>query len=263
MQKKILITGATDGIGLETAKMLASKGHQILIHGRNPVKLAQAAEAVSQLSDLPVPSYLADLSDLAQVEALASEVASDHQTLDVLLNNAGIFRTPEPVLPSGMDVRFVVNTLAPLLLARRLMPLLGQDGRIVNLSSAAQAPVDLNALQGKVQISDHFNAYAQSKLALTMWSRKMGLKDGPVIVSVNPGSMLASKMVKEGFGVAGNDLSIGASILSRACLDEEFAAASGQYFDNDAGKFASPHADALNDATVEQVCGVIDSLLPA
>ncbi len=88
----------------------------------------------------------------------------------------------------------------------------------------------------RVQLDD-MGAYAQSKLAITMWSRIMAekLKDGPMIVAVNPGSLLASKMVKEGFGVAGNDLSIGADILTRATLSDEFANASGKYFDNDSG----------------------------
>ena len=74
-------------------------------------------------------------------------------------------------------------------------------------------------------------AYAQSKLALTIWSREMvkELPDGPIVVAVNPGSLLASKMVKEGFGIAGNDLQIGADILCQAALDDSFADASGKY----------------------------------
>ena len=82
-----------------------------------------------------------------------------------------------------------------------------------------------------------------------MWSRSMALAlkgDGPVIVAVNPGSMLGTKMVREGFGVAGGDIGIGADILIRAALSEEFAAAAGEYFDNDSGRFAPPHADALD-----------------
>ncbi|WP_197484012.1 hypothetical protein [Halioglobus sp. HI00S01] len=66
-----------------------------------------------------------------------------------------------------------------------------------------------------------------------MWSRKMGMAERPAVVAVNPASMLASKMVKEGFGVVGNELSIGVDILVRACLDGEFGAASGKHFDND------------------------------
>ena len=70
-----------------------------------------------------------------------------------------------------------------------------------------------------------------------MWSRHLSLslnQEGPAIIAVNPGSMLGSKMVKEGFGVDGGDLQIGADILTRAALSEEFASASGEYFDNDA-----------------------------
>jgi NAD(P)-dependent dehydrogenase (short-subunit alcohol dehydrogenase family) len=81
-------------------------------------------------------------------------------------------------------------------------------------------------------------AYAQSKLAITMWSRSMALSlkdDGPAIIAVNPRSMLGSKMVKQAYGLA-DDLRIGAEILCRAALSDEFAAASGQYFDNDIGK---------------------------
>jgi NAD(P)-dependent dehydrogenase (short-subunit alcohol dehydrogenase family) len=108
-------------------------------------------------------------------------------------------------------------------------------------------------------------AYAQSKLALTIWSREMALaqKDGPVIVAVNPGSMLGSKMVKEGFGVAGGDIRIGADILTRAALGDEFAEASGLYFDNDSGQFASPHPDALDRHKSQEVVRVIETVLAA
>jgi NAD(P)-dependent dehydrogenase (short-subunit alcohol dehydrogenase family) len=74
------------------------------------------------------------------------------------------------------------------------------------ISSAAQSPVDPEALAGRVMLSNDFNAYAQSKLALTVWSCSFGLslkEKGPAIIAVNPGSMLGTKMVKEGFGVAG------------------------------------------------------------
>lgn len=69
---------------------------------------------------------------------------------------------------------------------------------------------------------------------------------GPAFGVVNPGSLLASKMVKEGWGVAVNDLSMGVEILRRAALSDEFAAASGAYFDNDAGRFSDPHPGAMN-----------------
>ncbi len=264
MPKTILLTGATDGIGLETAKLLASQGHSILLHGRNAAKL----EAVKQtLSAIPqastVESYVADLANLTDVEAMAKAISAKHSKLDVLINNAGVYNTQNPITSDGLDVRFVVNTIAPYLLTQRLLPLMDAEGRVINLSSAAQAPVNLEAFAGGVKLS-HGAAYAQSKLALTMWSRSLALalgEDGPAIVAVNPASLLGSKMVKEAFGVAGGDLRIGADILIRAALSEEFATASGKYFDNDSGQFASPHPDALDPQKCEAIVEIVEAMI--
>ncbi|MCU7797192.1 MAG: SDR family NAD(P)-dependent oxidoreductase [Candidatus Thiodiazotropha sp. (ex Myrtea spinifera)] len=265
MQKTILVTGSTDGIGLETAKMLVAQGHHVLLHGRNTAKLAGAEKTLSALSDNGrVESYVSNLSRIADVTALAEAVAERHERLDVLINNAGVFNISDPRTPDGLDARFAVNTIAPYLLTQRLLPLIGASGRVINLSSAAQSPVNPEALAGRVRLSDDFAAYAQSKLALTMWSRSMAISlkdDGPAIIAVNPGSMLGTKMVKQAFGVAGGDIRIGAEILIRAALDDEFAAASGQYFDNDAGQFASPHPDALNQQKSEEIVRAIDAIL--
>ncbi len=265
MQKTILITGSTDGIGLETAKLLISQGHHALLHGRNPAKLKDVESALSKLpGEGRVESYHADLSRMSDVGAFAQAVVERHSKLDVLINNAGIFRTPHPITQDGLDVRFAVNTLAPYLLTQRLLPLLGSSGRVVNVSSAAQSPVDLEALDGRVKLSDDFAAYAQSKLALTMWSRSMALSlkdEGPTIIAINPGSLLGTKMVKEGFGMAGKDIRIGSKILIRAALADEFATASGEYFDNDSGQFASPHRDALDPQKSAQIVLAIKAVL--
>ena len=159
---------------------------------------------------------------------------------------------------------FVVNTLAPYLLTQKLMPLLGASSRVVNLSSAAQSSVEAKALTGEIKLADEMAAYAQSKLAITMWSRHMAesLGDaGPMVVAVNPGSLLASKMVKEGFGVEGSDISIGADILTRAALSDEFANASGQYYDNDSKRFAPPHGDALDAGKCQALVELIETVL--
>ena len=243
MTKTILITGSTDGIGLLTAQKLAGQGHTVLLHGRNAGKLADATSAVGGGAE----TYQADLSDLNDVTALADAVLAKHDRIDVLINNAGVLKAPKPVLSNGQDIRFVVNTLAPYVLTRRLLPAMPADGRVVNLSSAAQAPVQPDAMMGKVPL-DEMNAYAQSKLATTIWTREMAreLPDGPAVIAVNPGSLLASKMVKEGFGVPGKDLGIGAAVLCDAALDGGFADASGKYFDNDSSRFANPHPAALD-----------------
>ncbi|MEM6364623.1 MAG: SDR family NAD(P)-dependent oxidoreductase, partial [Planctomycetota bacterium] len=208
-QKRILLTGATDGIGLETARRLASLGHQLLLHGRSRSKLdCVESDLRTEFNGSVNEGYVADLSDLSAVKKLAGEVRSKHESIDVLINNAGVFMTPTPRTRDGLDVRFVVNSVSPYLLTQQLLPIIPSDGRVINLSSAAQSRVDLLALSGKVRVGDS-EAYAQSKLAITMWTRSMAESLGsnaPVIVAVNPGSFLNSKMVQQAYGRPGKDL---------------------------------------------------------
>tara|TARA_R110000751_G_scaffold3930_3_gene18377 strand:+ start:20130 stop:20936 length:807 start_codon:yes stop_codon:yes gene_type:complete len=265
VKKTILITGATDGIGLETAKLLASDGHHLLIHGRNSQKLDSVKQVLAAIPDSgTVRSYLADLSDLSEVTKLVTDISKENQHLDVLINNAGVFKTNQPITAAGLDVRFVVNTISPYMLTQELLPLLGNGGRVINLSSAAQAPVNIQALRGEVSLSDDMQAYAQSKLAITMWSNIMAQQTkaaGLTVIAVNPGSLLASKMVTEGFGVAGNDLAIGAKILQGLALEEGMSEHSGEYYDNDSGKFAAAHPDASNLQKSAEVVQVIESII--
>ncbi|WP_028771389.1 SDR family NAD(P)-dependent oxidoreductase [Shewanella waksmanii] len=264
MHKTILLTGATDGIGLETAKALLALGHNVLLHGRSSDKLAKvAAQLASINSDLQLETYVADLSQMADVKALAESVCSAHEHIDVVINNAGIYVTQNTVSIDGFDIRFAVNTLAPYLLTKLLLPIMPSDGRVVNLSSAAQANFDIDSLTSPSPLSDSA-VYAQSKLAITMWSRQLAQTLGtnaPAIIAVNPASMLGSKMVKQAYGVSGGDLSIGADILVRAALSAEFADASGKYFDNDAGQFRQPHADVNDTNKTKHVVETIENAL--
>lgn len=265
MQKTILVTGATDGIGLETAKMLVAKGHNVLLHGRNQTKLENVHSTLSALTGGgKVESFIADLSRMADVEKLIKAITSRHKKLDVLINNAGVFVVSQSDTDDGLDVRFAVNTIAPYLLTKKLLPIMEASARVINLSSAAQAPVNLKALKGSLGQLSAGDAYAQSKLALTMWSLHMAnslTTDGPAIIAVNPKSFLGSKMVKQAYGANGHDLRLGADILCRAALSDEFGAASGKYFDNDIGAFASPHPDALNSRKCQELVTVIEEVL--
>ena len=80
------------------------------------------------------------------------------------------------------------------------------------------------------------------------------------MVAVNPGSLLATKMVKEGFGLPGNDLRIGADIVIQAATSSAFENASGKYYDNDAKKFSAPHLDAQNKEVCAELMSQLDAL---
>ncbi|WP_298301161.1 SDR family NAD(P)-dependent oxidoreductase [uncultured Erythrobacter sp.] len=264
MTKTIMITGATDGIGFETAKMIAAQGHTLLLHGRSAQKLEHTA---AQIANIPgagkVHTYRADLTDLSAVRAMANEIKNGFEAIDVLINNAGVFVTSHPITADGYDTRFIVNAVAPYLLTKLLLPMFSSTGRVVNLSSAAQSPVQLDDFLNKRSFSDNA-AYAQSKLALTMWSAELGQEldaNGPSIIAVNPASFLGSKMVKDAYGQSGKDLQIGADILTRAALSEEFADASGRYYDNDRKAFAQPHPDALDSAKNKRVVEAVEHLI--
>lgn len=257
MPRTILITGSTDGIGLLAAQKLAHLGHIILLHGRDADKLEAARAAVGAVEE----TYVSDFADPNSVVALADAILAKHSHLDVVINNAGVLKTKNTQTPAGRDIRFEVNAIAPYILTERLLPIVSQNGRIINLSSAAQAPVETDALLSFREMDD-MAAYAQSKLAITIWSQELAktLPNGPIVVSVNPGSLLATKMVQEGFGVPGKDLNIGADILVEAALSDAFATANGQYFDNDSGAFAPPHQMAGDAA---HCAAVMDALAKA
>lgn len=264
MKKIILITGSTDGLGYVTAQRFLSLGHDVLIHGRNVEKVARAKQRLFESTGKEIrDSFICDLSNLKDVDAFAQEVQGKFTKIDVLVNNAGVFVIPEPFMIGGLDVRFTVNCIAPYLLTKELLPIMDDKSRVINLSSAAQARVDFGALQGLKRLRDD-SAYAQSKLGLTMWSTYMGrmLKDkGPIVIAVNPKSFLGTKMVKVAYGRHGYDIGIGADILVRAALFDEFAETTGMYFDNDIEEFVQPHPDALDMQKCAELIQVLDSII--
>ncbi len=263
MSKTILITGATDGIGLETAKMLAADGHHLLLHGRNEAKAKSVKQALlSSFPQVKVEIYIADLSNLNAVKVMAEEILASRVELDVLINNAGVFVTKTGLSSYGLDTRFIVNTIAPYLLTRLLLPALQTNARVINLSSKAQMPINWDAFINGGEL-DASSAYAQSKLGITLWSMALAEELGPkaMVLAVNPKSFLGSKMVEEAYGQKGYDLRIGAKLLYQMALSEKFAHASGKYYDNDVEDFGSPHPDALRDKNRAQLIQAMNMFL--
>lgn len=268
MTKTILITGSTDGIGKLAAIQIAKEGHNVYLHGRKPQKLATTISEVKTLSGNDnIDGFVADFSDMDAVRQMAGQIIDKVPKLDVLINNAGVFKSPFAINSAGFDIRIAVNYLAPYLLTSELLPLMEKQSqpRIINLSSAAQAPVSIAALQGKQRLSEQA-AYAQSKLALTMWSFDLAKRcEGISVIAVNPGSLLNTKMAKEAYGQHWSSADKGANILHELALSGEYEGITGQYFDNDKGPikgtFAKAHSDAYHPAKLVQIIETTEALV--
>lgn len=264
MRKIILITGSTDGIGKLAAIKLAKEGHTIYMHGRNADKLNKLIDEIKTLSNNQnIDGFVADFSDLNELRKMASKVIEKCTKLDVLINNAGVFKSPISQNAEGLDLRHVVNYLAPYLLTKELIPLLenGINPRIINLSSAAQSSVSNEGLLGTVQLSTQ-EAYAQSKLALTMWSFHLAKQlEDIAVVAVNPGSLLNTKMVQEAYGRFWSSADKGATILYELSIDENIKNHTGKYFDNDQGNFGQAHADAYEVDKIKELIRLTENII--
>ena len=136
--KTCLVTGATTGIGKETAVALAGLGAALIIVARDPARGENAASEIRQrVPGAQVGILTADLSSLAQVRRLAEEVASRYDRLDVLVNNAGVIMTRRQLTVDGLETTFATNHLAPFLLTNLLRGVLKQGARVVTVSSGA------------------------------------------------------------------------------------------------------------------------------
>lgn len=252
--KTILITGSTDGIGKLAAIKLAKEGNQLLLHGRNSEKLKSTISEIKEISkNDKISAFLSDLSDFNSIKKMITQLVDQIPQIDVLINNAGVFKSTIDKNNDNLDLRFSVNYFAPYILTNGLLPLLEKSAspRVINLSSAAQATVSLEALAGKEMLSSQ-EAYAQSKLALTMWSFYLAQKfESLNVIAVNPGSLLNTKMVQEAYGRYWSSADKGANILYELAISPKFIDSSGKYFDNDKGFFSNAHNDAYNQTEIE------------
>ena len=206
----ILITGATDGIGRQTAHDLAATGADLIVHGRSADKLVRLVDELGRVRGHgEISSVRADLADLEQVRALAGEIVERFESLDVLLNNAGVFMNEYVTTPQGHEVTWAVNVLAPMLLTHLLLPRLRgrEDGRVVNVSSIAhnRGSATWDEVDSRRGFSS-YDAYSRSKLALTMLTVELGQRvgDRPLMVSLHPG-VVSTKLLTAGFGMEGPD----------------------------------------------------------
>ncbi len=235
--KTILITGATDGIGKQTALELAEKGHEIILHGRNEMRgLLVKEDLIKQTGNEKIHYANADFTDFEQIREFAGEIKSNFQHLDVLLNNAGVIEPNRVVLPNGFEKTFMVNHLAHFFLTFRLIDLLkkSDEARIVNVSSQAQTgSIDFNNLNGE-KYYDSYNAYALSKLENVLFTYRLARelkKDNISVNALHPG-VIATKLLRVGWGAGGASIETGARTTVYVSVSDDLKGKTGLYFVN-------------------------------
>lgn len=155
--RRFVVTGASSGIGLETAKALAAGGAQVVLAVRNPAK----GEAVAAEMPGAVEVRLLDVSDLSSVRAFAASVGP----VDVLVNNAGVLGVPFGLSADGVELHFATNHLGHFALTNLLLPRLTDRVVVVGSRSHRSGALDLDDLDWKRRGYKPYAAYAQSKLA--------------------------------------------------------------------------------------------------
>ena len=244
--KVCLVTGATDGIGKVSARVLAELGAKVIIVGRNPEKSAIVlAELRSISGNENIDLLMADLAVMQEVRDLAEQVISRYDRLDVLLNNAGGYFTKHEITSDGLEMTFALNHMSYFLLTNKLMELLkySAPARIVNVSSDAHYGVDMEFenLNGEQEYKA-WKAYQKSKLANVLFTYEL-LKKVPGNITVNclhPG-FVATNFGHNNGGFFGPVLKIaqrisaidpeeGAKTSIFLCSAPEVKGVSGKYF---------------------------------
>ncbi|MEW5739741.1 MAG: SDR family oxidoreductase [Myxococcota bacterium] len=270
--KRVLVTGATAGIGKETAKGLLAHGAEVIIVGRGAEKTRAVAEELQAATGKRVEYLLADLSSMADVRRLAKDFLARWDTLHVLLNNAGGINLSREVTVDGLERTFATNHLSYFLLTNLLLPALakGAPARIVNVASDAHRGqrIDWDDLQAEKSYSQ-FKVYGRSKLMNILFTRELArrVKDlGITANALHPGVVATNFLAKPGlWGVAGKVAGLfmlspaqGAQTSIYLASSPEVANVTGGYFAK--SKPHTPTAEALDDAAAKRLWEVSERL---
>ncbi len=252
--KICLVTGATSGIGLATAWLLAGQGATVVMTGRNAARSEAARSKVIEKSGNPnVHLLLGDFSSLAEVRKLAEEFLSGYPALHVLINNAAVVPPKRKVSKDGYEMQLAVNHLAPFLLTNLLLPLMktSEPARIITVSSMVHSwgQIDFNNLQSEWGY-DATGVYAMTKLANILFTVELAkrLKNTRVTANcLHPGvintNLYKNYMEKGGGGDASDEeLERGAATSVYLASAPEVEDVSGGYFSSSQLREPSHHS---------------------
>lgn len=258
-ESTVLITGATDGLGKMTAERFAKQGAKVLLHGRNEEKGFKTIEEIQQTTGNQNLKYFnGDFASLQSVAKLAEKIIANSEKIDLLINNAGIGGGPKSqkqreLSQDGYELRWSINYLAQVLLTRKLLPMMKDHARIINVASVGQAPIDFN----DINMENHYEgylAYERSKLALIMFTFDLAAELQKREIHVNalhPSTLMSTNMVSDHFGPAQTSVEKGFSAVEYLTTSKELDEVTGEYFE---GKTqAQANAQAYDKAAREKL----------
>lgn len=279
MQKKVLITGGTSGIGHSSALLLAEKGFDVYIVGRSP----EACEALMTELRTVRPQgnfgyYVCDLLSQEQIKRTAEQIRLEHASLDVLLNNAGGVFASRMLTGEGFEKTFALNHLAYFTLTRELIPLLREasEPRIVCVSSNShlKGKVEFDNLQGE---KNYFimSQYENTKLMNVLFVKELARRlqgTGITVNALHPGVVrtdIGNKSKNPLFGTAWKVWSTVAGISERKgaatsvylASDEAVKGVTGRYFSDCRESKVNPQAD--DEAVAKKLWEISENLVSA
>ena len=232
--KLVLITGATDGIGKETAKLAAKKGARVIIHGRDEDRIYNTLKEIKEITE-NVFAVQADFADLKQVAEASKDLNDNFDKIDVLFNNAAELMHEKVITKDGFERTFQVNYLAHFLLTEKLIPKIKdiEDSRILNVTSMIHSSeIDFDNLQSEKRYSGP-EAYSLTKLMNILHTYKLARKYENNKVSINclhPG-VIETKLLNAAWS-GGMPVTEGAETMLYAAESDAIANMSGLYLEN-------------------------------
>ncbi len=219
--RRVLITGATSGIGREAAFQMAAQGASLILVARDQSRGAAVASEIAKQTGSPAPVVVAgDLSDADSIRACAAAVRRENDRLDVLVNNAGIQQLSRQETPDGIELVFATNVLGYHQLTQELLPLLerGERARIVTVASTYAGGLDFDDLEFKRRPWDNIKSYKQSKQANRLWTWALArrLRDKKIAANAMSPGLVDTGLYRDMKGLRRAFMTVLAKIFGRS-----------------------------------------------
>jgi NAD(P)-dependent dehydrogenase (short-subunit alcohol dehydrogenase family) len=267
-----MVTGVTSGLGKAIAHELAKTGETVIMMARDPERAAQVEKEISaatQNSNLDM--QLCDLANLSSVRNVATIINSRYHNIDVLINNAGVYKRDRATTIDGFETMFATNHLGPFLLTYLLMERLLASGmaRIINITAPSTTPLNFDDLQGE-QNFNSLNTFGATKMANLLFTFELARRmenTGVTVNAIHPG-LVKSRLMKEALapvrfltGLFSSSPARAAQEVVRVAISPDFEDTNGKFLHN--GKELEPAAFALDQAAQLRLWEISEKLTTA